>query len=88
MEYMRASLFTSKAGAGQKKIKSTQSRAQRYYQTRYNAWGMFKEDLWNLSEQARQEISLALQNWCEELFTALNIAGKGEIIVKYFKSGA
>ena len=87
MEYMRASLFTSKAGSGQKNTNASLSRAQRYYQTRFNAWGMFKEDLWALPDRAREEISLALQNWFEDLFIALNIAGKEEIITKYFPGG-
>lgn len=87
MEYMRAALFTSKADSGQKKASEKLSGAQRYYQTRFNAWGMFKEDLWALPEKARQEISLSLQNWFEELFIALNIAGKKEILTSYFPAG-
>ena len=87
MEYMRASLFTSKANPAETiKPAASQSREQRFYHSRLNAWGMFKEDLWVLPHGIREEITSALQMWFESLFSVLNIAGKREHLLKYYST--
>jgi len=85
IEYMRASLFTSKARPAES-IKSPppQSREQRYYHSRLNAWGMFKENLWGLPNGVREEITSALQTWFENLFAVLNVAGKRNCVMNYY----
>jgi fructose/tagatose bisphosphate aldolase len=82
IEYMRASLLTSKANPAETlKTAPSQSREQRFYHSRLNAWGMFKEDLWVLPDGLREEISSALQMWFKTLFSVLNVAGKREYLL-------
>ncbi len=88
IEYMRVSLFTSKARPAEiTKLAPSQSREQRFYHSRLNAWGMFKENLWILPDDIRVEITSALQIWFENLFSVLNVAGKRDYISKYYSNG-
>ncbi len=56
------------------------SRAQRFYHNRWRAWGRFKQELWTLPQEVRDEIAGTCQVWFEELFQALQIAGRGEAL--------
>jgi len=62
-----------------------QSDLQKFYNARWTAWGTFKQDLWDMPEQNKQLILASLQEWINNLFTALRINGKLPLIESFYK---
>jgi fructose/tagatose bisphosphate aldolase len=57
--------------------------AQRFYHARWEAWGLFKQELSQLPEASREAIGEAVEDWVEALFYALRVAEKGDVLARY-----
>lgn len=55
-----------------------QTPAQQFYNQRWRAWGLFKQDLWTLDPPLRQDLASVCEAWFDGVFTALRVAGRGE----------
>jgi fructose/tagatose bisphosphate aldolase len=66
---------------GEKKAGDTPE--QFYYKARKRAIGPFKQDVWNLPEQARAAISTDLEKTFGFLFDQLGVRGTAELVRKY-----
>jgi hypothetical protein len=62
-----------------------QSDLQKFYNARWTAWGTFKQELWDMPEQNKKLILASLQEWINNLFTALRINGKLPLIESFYE---
>ena len=67
----------------QSERKSTDSDEQFYYKARKKAIGPFKQELWGLPEDVRQQVSADLQKTFAFLFEQLGIGGTAELIRRF-----
>lgn len=63
------------------------SEAQRFYQARWAAWGLYKKELWQLPTQVLDPICNSLADWVGEIFKALQVENKQRILQKFYPSG-
>lgn len=86
---MIAELTATIHGAeGDKLDTSTElSEAQRFYQARWAAWGLYKKELWQLPTQALDQICDSLAIWVGEIFTALKVENRQQILRDYYPAG-
>ena len=54
--------------------------AQKFYIQRVLAWGIYKRELWEIPDPTRNEIRESLKDWFRELFLALNVTHKQELV--------
>lgn len=57
--------------------------AQFYYTTRKRAFGPFKQQMWDLSDETQQAIGEELQEKFDLIFSKLNISHSSDIVAKY-----
>ena len=57
--------------------------AQFYYTTRKRAFGPFKQQMWDLSDDVRQGISKLLEERFDLIFDRLNVGGTSSLVEKY-----
>lgn len=65
--------------------KEGQSENQFLYKTRKKGFGPFKEEWWNLSEEAKSKIFQSLEDKFEFLFKKLNVVNSVDLVKKYIK---
>jgi fructose/tagatose bisphosphate aldolase len=85
-EMMRR-LTVSRHGAEGDLIEDDQSlsEAQRFYQARWAAWGIFKRELWDLPRPVLDPIGASLSDWVGAILKALRVSGKANSIDHYFE---
>jgi fructose/tagatose bisphosphate aldolase len=86
---MIAELTATTHGAeGDKLDESAQlSEAQRFYQARWAAWGLYKKELWQLPPQVLDPICDSLANWVADIFKALKVDNQQQILQKFYPNG-
>ena len=66
--------------------KSDQTEEQFFYSLRKKAWGQFKKESWNISEERQEQIRQSLIKRFKFMFTQLNVGNTQELISKYVKT--
>jgi hypothetical protein len=70
----------SHAESGVYEPASTLTEEQRFYHSRWRAWGLFKRELCLLPPPVRNRITASAQAWFADIFVALRTAGRrGEV---------
>ncbi len=79
---MITELTTSTTGAEGDKLNSSDdlSEAQRFYQARWAAWGLYKKELWNLPKEALDQVCDSLSGWVADIFRALKVENRRQIL--------
>jgi fructose/tagatose bisphosphate aldolase len=82
LDQMRAKLVLSDRGAEGEQVQeeSELSYAQRFYRARWAAWGIFKTELLDLPEETMQPIAQTLGAWVADIFQALQVAGRADLL--------
>ena len=85
LNQMRERLVTSAREAeGDRTIgREPMSEAQRFYHSRWTAWGLFRAELLDLSEGILQPITQSLGAWVGAIFRALRVDGCAERVRAY-----
>ncbi|MDA8218655.1 MAG: class II fructose-bisphosphate aldolase [Dehalococcoidales bacterium] len=58
---------------------------QFYYKTRKRAWGPFKQELWNMPSETREQLSKELQDQFTKLYRKLGVTNSKDLPGKYVK---
>jgi hypothetical protein len=64
------------------------SEAQRFYQARWAAWGIYKTQLWQLPPEVIAQVSDSLANWATAIFQALQVNNRDQVLTDYFPGGS
>ena len=64
------------------------SEAQRFYQARWAAWGIYKTELWQLPPEVIAQVSDSLSNWVTAIFQALQVNNRSQVLSDYFPGGS
>ena len=84
---MISSLVTpaqSPEGDERQKSMESISDAQQFYNARWSAWGTYKNQLWNLPMEVKNEINITLEAWFVNLFKSLQIINRQQILRHYY----
>lgn len=54
--------------------------AQRFYHARWEAWGLYKAELWQIPSESTAAIGETLETWVEALLHALQVVGQRETL--------
>lgn len=63
------------------------SEAQRFYQARWAAWGIYKAQLWQLPSEVVNQVSVRLGDWATQIFRSLKIAQRSQVLKDYYAGG-
>ncbi|MBW6474302.1 MAG: class II fructose-bisphosphate aldolase [Anaerolineaceae bacterium] len=63
------------------------SEAQRFYQARWAAWGIYKSQLWQLQPEVITQVSDSLADWATAIFEALQINNQSQVLSDYYPGG-
>lgn len=63
------------------------SEAQRFYQARWAAWGIYKTQLWQLPPEVITQISDSLVDWATAIFQALRVNDHSQVLTDYYPGG-
>jgi fructose/tagatose bisphosphate aldolase len=61
--------------------------AQRFYHARWEAWGLYKAELWQMPASSKVAIGETLETWVEALFYALQVVSKSETLSQFYSTG-
>ena len=64
------------------------SEAQRFYQARWAAWGIFKKQLWQLPPEVVAHVSDSLADWATGIFHVLQANNRSQVLTDYFPGGS
>jgi fructose/tagatose bisphosphate aldolase len=79
---------TSKSAEGDDlDISSELSEAQRFYQARWAAWGVYKTQLWQLSPEVIVAVGESLSAWVTDIFKALRVENRSQVLKDYYPGG-
>ncbi|MCO5218566.1 MAG: class II fructose-bisphosphate aldolase [Thermomicrobiales bacterium] len=82
---LREQIYAHLSEAHASERKEGMSDAQFYYKTRKNCFGPFKREMWSLPDETKAAIYAELQPRFELVMRELNVAGNGELALKYIK---
>lgn len=63
------------------------SDAQRFYQARWAAWGIYKAQLWQLPSEVISQVSDSLADWATQIFRSLKVAQRSQVLKNYYPGG-
>lgn len=83
---MITELTTSIIGAEGDKLDASEdlSEAQRFYQARWAAWGLYKKELWSLPKEALDQICDSLAAWVADIFRALQVENRRQVLKEFY----
>lgn len=83
---MIAELTTTSLGAEGDKLDASSdlSEAQRFYQARWAAWGLYKSELWNLPTTVIDQVCDSLSEWVAAIFKALQLENRKQVLKNYY----
>ena len=61
--------------------------AQHFYNARWEAWGLYKTELWEMPASSKEAIGESLEVWVEALFHALKVVGQRESLSQFYSTG-
>jgi fructose/tagatose bisphosphate aldolase len=88
-EQMKRELISAARSAEGDRLDTSEdlSEAQRFYQARWAAWGIYKTQLWQLSPEVIAQVSDSLADWATAIFHALQVNNKSQVFSEYFPGG-
>jgi len=89
-EQMKRELVTASSGAEGDQLDASDelSEAQRFYQARWAAWGIYKTQLWELPPEAIAQVSDSLTDWATAIFHALQVNNQSQVLSDYYPGGS
>jgi hypothetical protein len=63
------------------------SEAQRFYQARWAAWGIYKTELWQFPAQVLDPICNSLADWVADIFKVLKVENQQAVLQKFYPTG-
>jgi fructose/tagatose bisphosphate aldolase len=88
-DQMKRELVKSTRGAEGDQLETADdlSEAQRFYQARWAAWGIYKSQLWQLKPEVISQIADSLAEWATSIFQSLKVAQRSQILQDFYPGG-
>lgn len=89
LDQMKRELVTTSRGAEGDQLKKSDelSEAQRFYQARWAAWGIYKSQLWQLPPEVITQVSDSLAEWATSIFQSLKVAQRSQVLQDFYPGG-
>lgn len=85
----RELVSTTQAAEGdQLDVRADLSPAQRFYQARWAAWGIYKTQLWQLPDEVIAPVSESLAEWATQIFKALKVNKRRKVLKDFYPEEA
>jgi fructose/tagatose bisphosphate aldolase len=86
---MKAELVTTTRGAEGHHVDTSEelSEAQRFYQARWAAWGLYKPELWQLPPDVLAQVGESLSDWATSIFQALQVSDRSQVLRDFYSEG-
>ena len=88
-DQMKRELTASARGAEGDHLETSEdlSEAQRFYQARWAAWGIYKTQLWQLEPSVIDQVEDSLTDWATHIFQSLKVAHRNQVLKDYYPGG-
>jgi hypothetical protein len=61
--------------------------AQRFYQARWAAWGLYKTEIWQLTPDVLEQVGESLADWATSIFQALQVTDRSQVLRDFYPGG-
>jgi hypothetical protein len=86
---MKAELVSTTRGAEGDHLDQSEelTEAQRFYQARWAAWGLYKTEIWQLTPDVLAQVGESLADWATSIFQALQVIDRSQVLRDFYPGG-
>jgi fructose/tagatose bisphosphate aldolase len=86
---MKAELVSTTRGAEGDHLDQSEelTEAQRFYQARWAAWGLYKTEIWQLPPDVLLQVGESLAEWATSIFQALQVTDRNQVLRDFYPGG-